>query len=76
MIDIHAHLDFENFEKDLDQVIGRFFAQGGEAIINIGTDPERSQRGLEIAQKHPAIFCSVGCHPHWAEEIFKKRQGR
>ncbi len=76
MIDIHAHLDFDDFKKDINQVIDRFLKQGGRKIVNIGTDLERSQKGWELSQKYPMIFCSVGCHPHLAEEIFKKNQGK
>ncbi|MBU4338243.1 TatD family hydrolase [Patescibacteria group bacterium] len=67
MIDSHAHLDFKEFDKDREGVIKRFFADGGEKIINIGCDLASSERSVELAQKHENIFASVGIHPHDAE---------
>lgn len=66
MIDTHAHLDFENFDKDLDETIERFFEDKGKAIINIGVDEERIEKSLELSKKYENIFVSVGFHP---EEI-------
>ena len=65
MIDTHAHLDFPEFDGDREEVIQRFFSQGGKAIINIGVDLERSQRAIELAEKHNGIYASVGLHPEW-----------
>jgi TatD DNase family protein len=63
MIDTHAHLDFEDFEKDREEVISRFFANGAKAIINVGVDLERSRKSVELAEKYKNIFASVGFHP-------------
>ena len=68
MIDTHAHLDFKDFDEDREEVIQRFFSQGGKAIINIGVDLERSRKSIDIAQSHDNIFASVGFHPHEAGE--------
>jgi TatD DNase family protein len=68
MIDTHAHLDFENFDKDREEVISRFFESGGTAIINIGVDLETSKKSISLAEKHENIFAAVGFHPHDAEE--------
>ncbi|MDI6778489.1 MAG: TatD family hydrolase [Patescibacteria group bacterium] len=63
MIDTHAHLDFPEFDQDREEVISRFFENGGRAIINIGVDLERSWKSIEIAKKHKGVFASVGLHP-------------
>jgi len=68
MIDTHAHLDFPEFDKDRDEVITRFFSQGGKAIINIGINLERSRKSVEIAEKHKNIYAAVGFHPNEAGE--------
>jgi TatD DNase family protein len=68
MIDTHAHLDFPEFDKDREEVIQRFFSQGGTAIINIGVDLERSRKSIEIAERHEKIFATIGFHPHEAGE--------
>jgi TatD DNase family protein len=68
MIDTHAHLDFENFDEDREEVISRSFDNGVKKIINIGVDLERSRKSVEIAESHENIFASVGLHP----DFFKK----
>lgn len=69
MIDTHAHLDFENFDEDREEVIRRAFDNGVKAIINIGVDLATSQKSIELAEKYKNIFAAVGFHPHDAEEI-------
>ena len=65
MIDTHAHLDFKDFDQDREEVIQRFFSQGGKAIINIGVNLERSRKSIEIAEAHENIFAAVGFHPEY-----------
>jgi len=69
MIDTHAHLDFENFEEDREEVISRAFDNGVKKIINIGVDLETSKKSIALAEQHENIFAAVGFHPHDAEEI-------
>ena len=65
MIDTHAHLDFENFDEDREEVISRAFDSGVKKIINVGVDLERSRKSIEIAEKHRGVFASVGLHPDY-----------
>lgn len=69
MIDTHAHLDFESFDQDREEVISRAFDNGVEKIINIGVDLKTSRKSVELAERHENIFATVGFHPHDAEEI-------
>lgn len=68
MIDIHAHLDFPEFDQDREEVISRFFEKEGKTIVNIGVDLERSQKSIELAEKYEGIYASVGLHPDWFTE--------
>jgi TatD DNase family protein len=68
MIDTHTHLDFENFGSDREAVLERFWAAGGQAIINIGVDQERIEKTLEICQLDDRIGAAIGFHP---EEVRK-----
>ncbi len=61
--DTHCHLDFEQFDKDREEVIGRAKTQGVEYILNVGTDIESSKKVIEISEKYDFIFASVGIHP-------------
>jgi len=69
MIDTHAHLDFENFDDDREEVIRRAFDNGVKAIINIGVDLETSRKSIALTEKYENIFAAVGFHPHDAGEI-------
>jgi len=64
MIDTHSHIDFKEFDPDRDDVIKRYFCNGGEKLINVGCDIKSSERSHELAAKHENIFCAVGIHPH------------
>lgn len=69
MIDTHAHIDAPEFENDLDEVIVRTFESGLEAVIIPATEPARFQRIFDICCNNDKIFCSLGIHPHNADEI-------
>jgi TatD DNase family protein len=70
LTDTHAHLDFEDFQNDLEDVIGRARAAGVNRIITIGTTIEGCRRSLELAEKFsPTVFAAVGIHPNEAWEV-------
>lgn len=61
--DTHAHLDYDDFQPDLADLLARAQAAGIIKIISIGTDLASSRRALALAEKHPMIFAAVGWHP-------------
>lgn len=64
LIDTHAHLNFPDFEKDLDEVVKRSIKAGVEKIICVSSNITDSKKAIEIARKYPkVIFASVGIHP-------------
>jgi len=72
LVDVHAHLDFKYFEKDLDQVIERAKEVGVVAIINNGTDPKSNVKTLELAKKFPLVKAALGIYPTDALKLSKK----
>jgi TatD DNase family protein len=72
MIDTHAHLDFENFDQDREEVIQRFFQSGGKAIVNVGVDLETSKKSIALAEKYDRIFAVVGLHPDFFNKVEKE----
>jgi len=60
---VHAHLESDRFEKDLDEVVGRFVEAGGKFVINSGTSPERNRECLALAEKYKIVKCSFGMYP-------------
>jgi TatD DNase family protein len=63
LTDTHAHLDYPQFDGQLDEVIERASAAGVQRIITIGIDRESCRRALTIAEKHDNVFAVVGLHP-------------
>jgi len=68
LIDSHCHLDFPDFAGELDAVIARAQAAGIARIVTISTRVKRHAEVLAIAERFPDVYCSVGSHPHNADE--------
>jgi TatD DNase family protein len=67
LVDSHAHLDFEDYEKDLDAVVARARAAGVARIVCIGLwrAPGQFGNALALASRDPATFsATAGVHPH------------
>ncbi len=70
-IDIHSHLNFENFDTDRDEVIARLKSEN-IWTITVGTSIEDSKSAIALAEKHDHLFATVGIHPthEWTEAEF------
>src|SRR4051812_4467536 len=68
LVDSHCHLDFPDFGADLEAIVARAAAAGIGRIVTISTRVRRLGALLEIAERFPNVYCSVGTHPHHADE--------
>ncbi|HEX4410677.1 MAG TPA: TatD family hydrolase [Xanthobacteraceae bacterium] len=68
LIDSHCHLDFPDFADDLDGVVGRARAAGVGRMVTISTRVKRQNDLLAITERFPDVYCSVGTHPHQAQD--------
>jgi len=68
IVDSHCHLDFPDFAAEMDAVVERARAAGVGRMVTIGTRVRRSAQVRAIAERYDDVFCSVGTHPHNAEE--------
>ena len=68
IIDSHCHLDFPELAADRAGVIARAKAAGVERMVTISTRVERFDEIKAIAEENPEVWCSVGTHPHHADE--------
>ncbi|MCL4365778.1 TatD family hydrolase [Patescibacteria group bacterium] len=71
LIDTHAHLYWDSFKKDFDEMIQRSLNAGVSTIVNVGVDIETSKEALKQTQKllnFPglSVFSTIGIHPHEA----------
>jgi len=63
LIDTHAHLNFDAYKVDADDVIRRSLAQD-IWIINVGSQYATSKRAIEIAEKYEVgVYATIGLHP-------------
>jgi TatD DNase family protein len=68
LVDSHCHLDFPDFAAELDAVVARAKAAGVGRMVTISTRVKKHAQVLAIAEKFPEVFCSLGTHPHSAQE--------
>ncbi|MEN2976196.1 TatD family hydrolase [Tistrella bauzanensis] len=66
LVDSHCHLDFADFDGELDTILDAARAQGVRAFQTISTRLSTYQRVRAVAAAHDDVWCSVGIHPHEA----------
>src|ERR1700738_3767156 len=64
LIATHAHLDSPYFAEYLDQVLLRAKQASVERIITIGTTLQSSRKAIQLAERYPQIYASIGIHPN------------
>ena len=66
LIDSHCHLDGKAFAADRDEVLQAAREAGVEAFLTIGTGdgPPNLDCALEIAERYPDVYATIGVHPH------------
>lgn len=70
LTDTHAHLYWDSFKDDFDEMIKRAIDAGISTIINVGVDVEKSKTALAQVQgelsKIPnfSAYSTIGIHPH------------
>lgn len=72
LIDSHAHLDFSDFDDDLQNVIERARLAGVAKIIDVGADLARSQKAISVADRFDNVWATIGIHPEDAEVNINK----
>ncbi len=66
--DSHCHLDFPDFDSDLDEVIARAGAAGVHRMVTICTRLRQEPAVRTIAEAHTQVFYAAGTHPMSAAE--------
>jgi TatD DNase family protein len=67
-VDSHCHLDYPEFSDDLDGIVSRADEAGVKHMLAICTHVTKFDQVLSVARRYNNIFCTVGIHPHNAEE--------
>ncbi|WP_246946003.1 TatD family hydrolase [Bacillus pinisoli] len=80
LFDTHVHLNADQFNDDLEEVLERAKQQGVQNMVVVGFDRPTIKKAIELAEKYPHLYASVGWHPvdaidmtdedlHWIEEL-------
>jgi TatD DNase family protein len=69
LIDTHTHLDDQKYDGERDAVIARAQKVGVGTFITIGCDLATSRAAVTLAGRYPAVYATVGVHPHEVKEI-------
>jgi TatD DNase family protein len=73
LVDVHAHLDFPDFENDISAVLENAKHAEIKVIINNGIDPITNRKTKDLAKKYPLIKPAYGFYPvHVAEQGIDK----
>jgi TatD DNase family protein len=64
LFDTHAHLDDDRFRDDLVDVLARAASAGVSPIATIAVTAASSQSCVELAERHDALYASVGIQPN------------
>jgi TatD DNase family protein len=78
--DTHAHLNAEQYNEDLQEVIDRALSEGISNIVVVGFDRPTIEKAMELTEKYDFIYASIGWHPvdaidmteedlQWIEEL-------
>jgi TatD DNase family protein len=68
LVDSHCHLDFPDFADEREAIVARARAAGIGRMVTISTRVRKFPQVLEIAEQFDEVYCSVGTHPHNADE--------
>ena len=63
LFDTHAHLNAEQFEEDLEEVIARMKEAGVTYTVVVGFDEVTITKAMELAEAYDFIYAAVGWHP-------------
>lgn len=68
LVDSHCHLDFPDFEGELDDVVARAGNAGVDYMMTICTHVTKFAQVRDVAERYANMWCTVGIHPHNAEK--------
>jgi len=70
LIDTHCHLNFEDFDKDRDEIINRCLSND-IYVINVGVNYEASKAVIKMAEKYDkGVYAAVALHP---DDVIKEK---
>ncbi|WP_391206142.1 TatD family hydrolase [Psychrobacillus sp. L4] len=79
-IDTHVHLNADQYDEDLQEVIDRAIAANVQKMVVVGFDHKTIKRAMKLSEDYPFIYAVIGWHPvdaidcteedlQWIEEL-------
>ena len=71
LVDSHCHIQGPEFAQDLESVIERAREAGVHRMVVVGGagDLSSNSAAVELAERNPGLFATVGMHPHDAKDV-------
>lgn len=63
LFDTHVHLNADQFEEDLEEVIERAHEAGVQNMVVVGFDERTIKRAIELVETYDWMYAAVGWHP-------------
>ena len=63
IFDTHAHYDDKQFDEEREEILNAMTEGGVGTIVNSGATLASCKKTVELADKYPFIYASVGFHP-------------
>ena len=74
MIDVHCHLEQEDYNEDLEEVI-KECKKKMSALITSCAHYNDFDLTFEIVQKHKGfVFCTLGLHPEYIKDLDEEKK--
>ncbi|MCD8562036.1 MAG: TatD family hydrolase [Acholeplasmataceae bacterium] len=68
IIDTHAHLNMEDYDLDIDYVLGKALKQEVSKVIVIGMEDVSNRVAIKLAEEHEMLYATVGIHPGYVDD--------
>ena len=64
IVDSHCHLDFKDFQDDIDLVIKKAYNANVKHMLSISVNLEDFNNVYKVANSYDNIYCTTGIHPN------------
>ncbi len=69
IFDSHAHYDDERYDTDRDELLPQMHRERVCGVLNVGCTLPAAKKTIEIAEKYPFVYASVGIHPEESRSV-------
>lgn len=74
LIDTHVHLNAEQYDEDLQEVIDRARNAGVDRMFVVGFDTPTIERAMELVEQYDFLYAIIGWHPVDAIDYTEERE--